>query len=62
MQFIDAVAIADILQKEGSIVNFFRKHAPCENEFLGVQPEVIDTYVKSCGEKRFAIIAVVWFH
>ncbi|XP_025076652.1 phosphatidylinositol 3-kinase catalytic subunit type 3-like isoform X1 [Pomacea canaliculata] len=49
VQFIDAVAIADILQKEGSIVNFFRKHAPCENEFLGVQPEVIDTYVKSCA-------------
>ena len=50
VQFIESTALADVLQKEGSILNFFRKHAPCEGEALGVQPEVIDNYVKSCGK------------
>ncbi|KAK7116058.1 phosphatidylinositol 3-kinase catalytic subunit type 3-like [Littorina saxatilis] len=49
VQFVDAVAMAEVLQKEGSILNFLRKHAPCEGEPLGVQPEVIDNYVKSCA-------------
>ncbi|KAK7481316.1 hypothetical protein BaRGS_00027396 [Batillaria attramentaria] len=49
VQFIDSVAIADVLQKDGSILNFFKKHAPCESEPLGVYPEIIDNYVKSCA-------------
>ena len=57
VQFIESTAIADVLQKEGSILNFFRKHAPCEGEALGVQPEVIDNYVKSCGKLSFRFSA-----
>ncbi|KAL8613416.1 hypothetical protein ACOMHN_057136 [Nucella lapillus] len=49
VQFVESYAIADVLQKEGSILNFFRKHAPCEGEAFGVQPEVIDNYIKSCA-------------
>ena len=50
VQFVDSMALAEVLQKAGSILNFFRKHAPCEGEAFGVQPEVIDNYVKSCGK------------
>ncbi|XP_076443450.1 phosphatidylinositol 3-kinase catalytic subunit type 3-like isoform X2 [Babylonia areolata] len=49
VQFVDSMGIADVLQKEGSILNYFRKHAPCDGEAFGVQPEVIDNYVKSCA-------------
>ena len=49
VQFIESSAIADILTKEGSIQNFFRKHNPCETGPYGIQPEVMDTYVKSCA-------------
>ena len=29
--------------------NYFRRHAPCESAPYGISPEVMDTYVKSCG-------------
>ena len=29
--------------------NYFRRHAPCESAPFGISPEVMDTYVKSCG-------------
>ena len=29
--------------------NFFRQRAPQEGAPYGIQPEVMDTYVKSCG-------------
>lgn len=29
--------------------NYFRRHAPCETAPYGINPEVMDTYVKSCG-------------
>ena len=30
--------------------NFFKTFAPNESAPYGIQPEVMDTYVKSCGE------------
>lgn len=30
--------------------SFFRKHAPSEKGPYGISSEVMDTYVKSCGE------------
>ena len=32
-----------------SMQNYFRRHAPCESAPFGISPEVMDTYVKSCG-------------
>ena len=32
-----------------SMQNYFRRHAPCESAPYGISPEVMDTYVKSCG-------------
>ena len=49
VQFVSASGIADILSAEGSILNFFRKHNPCETGPYGVTAECMDTYVKSCA-------------
>ncbi|XP_060685733.1 phosphatidylinositol 3-kinase catalytic subunit type 3 [Hemiscyllium ocellatum] len=49
MQFIQSVPVAEVLATEGSIQNFFRKHAPSEKGPSGISAEVMDTYVKSCA-------------
>merc|ERR1712203_152595 len=53
MQFVKATGIADVLKEppvgEGSILNFFRKHSPCETGPYGVSGECMDTWVKSCA-------------
>lgn len=48
-QFIESSTVADVLEKEGSIQNYFRKQAPCEGAPYNIQPEVMDNYIKSCG-------------
>lgn len=50
MQFIDSVSIAEVMEKHDSILNYLKKFSPAENNPLGVAPEVIDNYVKSCGK------------
>ncbi|MGH0133768.1 UNVERIFIED_CONTAM: hypothetical protein FKN15_003839 [Acipenser sinensis] len=49
MQFIQSVPVAEVLGTEGSIQNFFRKHAPSDKGPYGISAEVMDTYVKSCA-------------
>lgn len=49
VQFVNSMAIADILNTDGTIQNFFRKHNPSEGSPYGIQPEVMDTYVRSCA-------------
>ncbi|XP_059563172.1 phosphatidylinositol 3-kinase catalytic subunit type 3 isoform X1 [Myotis daubentonii] len=49
MQFIQSVPVAEVLDTEGSIQNFFRKYAPSDNGPYGISAEVMDTYVKSCA-------------
>ena len=51
VQFVDAVGIADIIRNRnyGSILNFFRKHNPCETGPYGVTADCMDNYVKSCA-------------
>jgi len=53
MQFVKATGIADVLKEppvgEGSILNFFHKHNPCETGPYGVSGECMDTWVKSCA-------------
>lgn len=50
LQFIESTTVAEVLASEGSILSFFRKHHPSENGPYGVVPEVMDTYVRSCGK------------
>uniref|UniRef100_A0A8C5UCA4 Phosphatidylinositol 3-kinase catalytic subunit type 3 n=1 Tax=Malurus cyaneus samueli TaxID=2593467 RepID=A0A8C5UCA4_9PASS len=49
MQFIPSVPVAEVLNSEETIQNFFRKHAPSETGPHGISAEVMDTYVKSCA-------------
>lgn len=49
VQYIDSVPVAEVLDAEGSIQNYFRKHAPAEGAAYGIQQEVMDNYVKSCA-------------
>ncbi|KAM9400726.1 LOW QUALITY PROTEIN: phosphatidylinositol 3-kinase catalytic subunit type 3 [Salvelinus alpinus] len=50
MQFVQSVPVAEVLATEGNIQSFFRKHAPSDKGPYGISSEVMDTYVKSCGE------------
>ena len=50
LQYIESTPVAEVLATEGSIQNFFRKHHPSETGPFGIAPEVMDTYVSSCGE------------
>ena len=50
VQFIESTALADVIKTDGSILNFFQKHAPSENSPLGVAPEIMDNYIKSLGK------------
>lgn len=51
VQFVESTPVAEVLDKDvdGSIQNYFRRHAPCESAPYGISPEVMDTYVKSCA-------------
>lgn len=49
MQYIDSITVAEAIASEGSILNFFKKYHACETSPLGIQGEVMDTYIKSCA-------------
>lgn len=49
MQYIDSITVAEVLNTEGSILNFFRKHHPCETGPYGIVADVMETYIKSCA-------------
>lgn len=52
MQFIPSKTIANIVSENGSLLNYMRAHYPDEGSVgtYGVDPTVIDTFVRSCGE------------
>jgi phosphatidylinositol 3-kinase len=58
MQFIPSntpsKTIADILSEHGSILNYMRAHHPDDSEgsvgTYGIDPVVLDTFVRSCGK------------
>ncbi len=49
LQFIESMAIAEILQQDGTILNFFKKQGASESSPLGVAPDIMDNYIKSCA-------------
>ncbi|XP_058461571.1 phosphatidylinositol 3-kinase catalytic subunit type 3 isoform X2 [Malaya genurostris] len=49
MQYIESITVAEVLNSEGSILNFFRKHHLCETGPYGIVADVMDTYIKSCA-------------
>ena len=56
VQFVDATPVAEVIDKEGSIIAFLRKQGPCENGPLGISPEIMDNYIKSCGKEMVSCI------
>jgi phosphatidylinositol 3-kinase len=52
MQFIPSNTIASIMSENGSLLNYMRAHHPDEGSVgtYGVDPGVIDTFVRSCGK------------
>ena len=51
-QFIPSRTIAAIVSEHGTLLNYLRANYPDEGSVgtYGVEPGVIDTFVKSCGE------------
>lgn len=49
VQYIDSISLAEVRATEGSIQNFFRRHAPAPDSPYGIAPDVMDTYVRSCA-------------
>lgn len=49
VQYIESMSLAEVRSSEGSIQNFFRRHAPSPDSPFGISPEVMDTYVRSCA-------------
>ena len=52
VQYVDSIPVAEIL-KNYDIQKYFRIHAPCEHAPYGISPDVMDTYIKSCGKCLF---------
>ncbi|XP_002005497.2 phosphatidylinositol 3-kinase catalytic subunit type 3 [Drosophila mojavensis] len=49
LQYIDSCTVAEVLAREGNILNFFKRHNPCDSGPFGISSEVMDTYIKSCA-------------
>ncbi|EEB15521.1 Phosphatidylinositol 3-kinase catalytic subunit type, putative [Pediculus humanus corporis] len=49
LQFIESTTVAEVLESEGSIHNYFRKHHPNSTGPYGISSEVVDSYVRSCA-------------
>lgn len=58
VQYIESCPVAEVI-KSYDIQKFFREHAPCENAPYGISPDVMDTYIKSCGKcsKNFLVFS-----
>lgn len=54
VQFVESVAVAEVLNQHTGIQSFFKICAPCENTPYGFQPEVMDNFVKSCGKGDYS--------
>nr|CAB3264878.1 phosphatidylinositol 3-kinase catalytic subunit type 3-like [Phallusia mammillata] len=49
VQYVNAKPVAEVLNSDGTIQNFFRKHQPRESDPYGIDKDLMDTYVKSCA-------------
>ena len=49
VQYIPAIPVREILATENTLMNFMRKHNPCEHGPYGIAPDVMDNYIRSCA-------------
>jgi phosphatidylinositol 3-kinase len=61
-QFIPSKTIAAIVSENGTLLNYLRAHHPDEGSVgtYGVEPSVIDTFVRSCGTRRLSLSSNVF--
>lgn len=57
VQFVESVTVNAILERYKDLQSFLRAHAPSESGPYGISHEVMDTYVKSCG--NFIVFDVI---
>lgn len=64
MQFIPSKTIANIVSENGTLLNYMRAHHPDEGSVgtYGVDPGVIDTFVRSCGKTFSYVLGGFSFH
>lgn len=58
VQFVPSKTVGDIVSEYGgSLLNYLREHSPDEGSVgtYGVNPAVLDTYIRSCGELEFCV-------
>ncbi|KAF5400580.1 Phosphatidylinositol 3-kinase catalytic subunit type [Paragonimus heterotremus] len=48
VQFIESTSLQDLLQ-QGTVLGFLQQNAPSATDPLGVQKEVMETYIRSCA-------------
>jgi phosphatidylinositol 3-kinase len=49
VQFIESVSLNAAIAKGGSILGYLRNHNPSTGSEFGVKKEVMETYIRSCG-------------
>jgi phosphatidylinositol 3-kinase len=64
IQFIPNKTIATIVSEHGNILNYLRANYPDEGSVgtSGVQPSVIDTFVRSCGKSQLTPSGTYTYH
>jgi phosphatidylinositol 3-kinase len=65
VQFIPSKTIAAIVSENGTLLNYLRAHNPDEGSVgtYGVEPSVIDTFVRSCGsclQSETVLSLLIW--
>ncbi|VDM25205.1 unnamed protein product [Hydatigera taeniaeformis] len=49
IQFVKGVRLSDVNKEEGSILKYLQQRAPSSKDSLGLQPKVLETYIRSCA-------------
>ena len=49
VQFVSSMAVAEVIRKDGSILNYLRRVARKDAAPLHVAEDVMNNYIKSCG-------------
>ncbi|CDS39923.1 phosphatidylinositol 3 kinase catalytic subunit [Echinococcus multilocularis] len=49
IQFVKGVRLSDVNREEGCILKYLQQRAPSAKDPLGLQPKVLETYIRSCA-------------
>ena len=60
VQFIESVSLNAAIAKGGSILGYLRNHNPSSGSEFGVKKEVMETYIRSCGNPSLVFSDDSW--